>query len=203
MIFWAYRVVWSVASWIWCIYDVPLRCNSIFYSKIHFVVGGHLGFWKGSFLTLHLSVRCPVEAPCQIWLESDQRFGRYSDLCKFQNGGRRPSWIMDFEILRPPACSGCRVNATYQIWCKSDEPFRSYSFFGKFQFFVGGHLGFWKITFLCIPLCGRRQGEARHTKFGKNQSNGSEVIEVFVNFKIAAPPYWIPLFSNFLDVFLF
>ena len=41
------------------------------------------------------------------------------------------------------------------------------------------------------------------TKFGENQSKGSEVIQVFVNFIIAAPPSWIPLFSNFLPIFLF
>jgi len=41
------------------------------------------------------------------------------------------------------------------------------------------------------------------TKFGENQSNGSEVIQVFVYFIIAAPPSWIPLFSNFWPIFSF
>jgi hypothetical protein len=34
-------------------------------------------------------------------------------------------------------------------------------------------------------------------KFCENRTDGSEVIQVFVNFKIAVPPSWIPLFSNF------
>jgi len=55
---------------IWCIQDEPLRCNSIF-SKIHFVVGGHLGFWKMAASTRPVSGRCHDEALCQIWWESD------------------------------------------------------------------------------------------------------------------------------------
>ncbi|MFZ0436420.1 MAG: hypothetical protein WAL87_10690, partial [Chthoniobacterales bacterium] len=34
-------------------------------------------------------------------------------------------------------------------------------------------------------------------KFCENRTDGSEVIQVFVNFKIAVPPSWIPLFLNF------
>jgi hypothetical protein len=34
-------------------------------------------------------------------------------------------------------------------------------------------------------------------KFRENRTGGSEVIQVFVNYKIAAPPSWIPLFLNF------
>mgnify|MGYP006374771529 FL=1 len=34
-------------------------------------------------------------------------------------------------------------------------------------------------------------------KFCENRTDGSEVIQVFVNYKTAAPPSWIPLFLNF------
>ena len=34
-------------------------------------------------------------------------------------------------------------------------------------------------------------------KFRENRTYGLEVIQVFVNYKIAAPPSWIPLFLNF------
>ena len=34
-------------------------------------------------------------------------------------------------------------------------------------------------------------------KFCENRTDGSEVIQDFVNLKIAVPPSWIPLFSNF------
>ena len=85
--------------------DVLFSSNSTF-SKINVFVGGHLGFWKGSFLTFPLSGRYPVEAPYQIWRESNQRFGRYSDFCKFQNGGRR-QWRSKV-VLRP--------GATYISW---------------------------------------------------------------------------------------
>jgi len=125
-----------------------------------FFVGGHLGFKKNGGLTYPVSGRCQDEALCQIWWESDYRFGSYSSFCKFQYGGRRPSWIMNFDILRPQACSGCEVDDTYQIWCIWDEPFWSYSFFSKFQFFVGGHLGFWKLTVLSLTLSVWHQREA-------------------------------------------
>ena len=41
------------------------------------------------------------------------------------------------------------------------------------------------------------------TKFGENRSNGSEVVHVFVNLIIAAPPSSIPLFSNCWPILLF
>ena len=34
-------------------------------------------------------------------------------------------------------------------------------------------------------------------KFCQNRTDDSEVIQVFVNFKIASPPSWIPLYLNF------
>ena len=34
-------------------------------------------------------------------------------------------------------------------------------------------------------------------KLYENRTTGLEVIQVFVNLKIAPPPSWIPLFSNF------
>ena len=40
-------------------------------------------------------------------------------------------------------------------------------------------------------------------KFRENRTYGSEVIQVLVNYKIAAPPSWIPLFSNFWPIFSF
>ena len=98
----------------------------------------------------------------------------------------------------------CILDAMYQIWCKSDEPFWSYPVFGKFKIFVGGHLGFWKMTSLGLPLSGRHQGEAphqiwwesvetfwRYSSFCKFQNCGAEVLS------------WIPLFSNCLPIFSF
>jgi len=111
-------------------------------------------------LILPVSGRCQGEAPCQIWWESDERFGSYSSFSKFQNGGRRPSLITNFDILRPQSRSECEADNTYQIWCIQDEHFRCYSIFSKFQFFVGGHLGFWKITVLGLTLSVGHQGEA-------------------------------------------
>jgi len=136
--------------------DIQFLVNSQFF------VGGHLGFCKMAVLTLPVSRLCHVEAPCQIWWESDERFESYSSFCKFQYGGRRPCWIINFDILGPQACSGCEADDTYQIWCIYDEPFRSYPIFSKFQFFVGGHLGFWKITVLSPTLSVWHQGEAPH-----------------------------------------
>ena len=40
-------------------------------------------------------------------------------------------------------------------------------------------------------------------KFCENRTDGSEVIQIFVIFKIAAPPSWIPLFLNFWSILLF
>ena len=40
-------------------------------------------------------------------------------------------------------------------------------------------------------------------KFCENRTDGSEVIQIFVIFKIAAPPSWIPLFLNFWSIWLF
>ena len=40
-------------------------------------------------------------------------------------------------------------------------------------------------------------------KFRENRTYGLEVIQVFVNYKIAAPPSWIPLFLNFRSILLF
>ena len=39
-------------------------------------------------------------------------------------------------------------------------------------------------------------------KFCGNRTDGSEVIQVFVNNKIASPPSWNPLFSNFRPTIL-
>ena len=64
--------------------------------------------------------------------------------CKFQYGGRRPSWIMNFDILGPQTCSWCEVDDTYQSWCIWDETFRSYSIFNKFQFSSAAILDFEK-----------------------------------------------------------
>ena len=41
-----------------------------------------------------------------------------------------------------------------------------------------------------------------HLKFCGNRTDGSEVIQVFVNNKIASPPSWNPLFSNFRPTIL-
>ena len=55
------------------------------YDAIHFFIvkftlslAAILDYEKISYLTLLLSGRCLAEAPCQIWRESDQRFGSYS-----------------------------------------------------------------------------------------------------------------------------
>ena len=40
-------------------------------------------------------------------------------------------------------------------------------------------------------------------KFHGNRTIGFEVIQVFVNLQIAAPPSWIPLFSNVWPIFSF
>ena len=40
-------------------------------------------------------------------------------------------------------------------------------------------------------------------KFRENRTYSLEVIQVFVNYKIAAPPSWIPLFLNFWSILLF
>ena len=45
----------------------------------------------------------------------DEQLRSYSIFCKFQNYGGRPSWITNFEILGPPACSGCGVDDAHQI----------------------------------------------------------------------------------------
>ena len=37
--------------------------------------------------------------------------------CKLQYGGRRPSWIVNFDILGLKVCSGWKVDDKYQIWC--------------------------------------------------------------------------------------
>ena len=45
--------------------------------------------------------------PNVAWI---RKFWSYSGFCKFQNGGRRPSWFTNFEILRPQ--TGCRAGGT-------------------------------------------------------------------------------------------
>ena len=144
---------------IWCTYDEPFRSYSIS-SRFSFFVGGHLEFWKIVVLALLLSGQCQGETPCQIWWESDERRGSNSSFCKLLNFGRRPSWIMNFEILGPQACFGWEVDGTHQIWYIQDEPFWSNSIFSKCRFFVSGHLGFWKMALLTLLVSGRCQGEA-------------------------------------------
>ena len=115
----------------------------------------------------------------------ENRTNGSSSFSKFQDGGRRPSWIMNFAILRAHASSECGVDDTCQIWCIQVEPFRSYSNFSKFRFFVDGHLGLKKMAvwpFRCLEGVKTKL----HAKFGENRTNGSGVIQVFANFKMAA-----------------
>ena len=117
-----------------------------FIIKFQFFVGGHLGFRKIAFLAFPVSGRCQDEAPCQIWWKSDWRFWSYSIFSKFQNGGRRPSWIMNFTILRPRASPGRSrwyIPNLVHIGRNVSTLF-NFFFYSKFQFFVGGHLWFWK-----------------------------------------------------------
>jgi len=146
-------------------------------------------------LTLLLSRGCQGEAPYQIWWESDRRFRSYSSFCKFQYGGRRPSWIRNFTILGPQACSVCGVDDTCQFWCIQDEAFQSYSILSKFQFFVGGHLGFRKWRFWHFCCLGGVKAKL-HTKFGENRTDGSGVILVFCKFQYGGRrPSWIRNFT--------
>ena len=75
-------------------------------------------------------------------------------------------------------------------------------FLVNFSFLLAAIFDFEKWRFRPIRCLGGVKAKL-HTKFGENQSNGSDVIQLFVNFKIAAPPSWIPLFSNFWPIFSF
>jgi len=81
---------------IWYLWAEPFRSYSIF-SKFQFFVGGHLGFWKITVLSLPLSVSHQGEAPYQIWWESVQRFWSYSSFCEFLNCGAA---ILDSVIFK-------------------------------------------------------------------------------------------------------
>ena len=52
------------------------------------------------------------------------------------------------------------------------------------------------------PQCLRATKVKLQLKFCGNRTDGSEVIQVFVNNKIASPPSWNPLFSNFRPTIL-
>ena len=80
--------------------------------------------------------------------------------------------------------------------------FEVINFFLNFSFSSAAILDFEKLHFCAFHSVDGVKTKL-HTKFGEDQSHDSEVIEVLVNFKIAAPPSWIPLFSNFWHVFLF
>ena len=157
-----------------------------FLVNYRFFVGGHLGFWKMAVLTLPVPGRCEDEALCQIWWESDERFGSYSSFYKFQYGGRRPYWITNFDIFGHQACSGSEADDKYQIWCKSDEPFRSYSIFSKFQFFVGGHLGFWKNCGFDNSCVWAGSGRSSMPNLVRIRWTVRELFKFFANFKMAA-----------------
>ena len=68
-----------------------------FLVNFSFFVGGHLGFWKVTVLSLTLYVCHQGEAPYQIWWESVQRFWSYSSFRKFINCGAA---ILDSVILK-------------------------------------------------------------------------------------------------------
>jgi len=82
-----------------------------------------MAFWSLRCLGLW---GCQDEAPCQIWWNSDERFGNYSSFSKFQNGGRQPSclllllqisWfpVVDFLQLRRWCCVSNLVKIGFAV----------------------------------------------------------------------------------------
>ena len=61
-----------------------------------------------------------------------------------------------------------------------------FNFFGKFRFSVGGHFAFRKMVILALVVFSGSGKTKVLAKFGENRTSGSGVIQVFVNFKMAA-----------------
>ena len=118
---------------IWCIEDEPFRSYSIF-SKFQFFVGGHLGFWKITVLSLLLSVWRQCEAPYQTWWESIQRFWSYSSFCKFLNSGAAILDSVFFQIYGLLSHFVSPFIHWNEIWCMELERFRSCGVLSIFQF---------------------------------------------------------------------
>ena len=84
----------------------------------------------------------------KIWWQSVKPFPSYCVFSVFQNGGRRPSWILKFKLLMKFSYWGSIENDSCQIWSISDMLFQRYCHICKFPSEAGGHLGFCKISIL-------------------------------------------------------
>ena len=127
----------------WSISDKPFQryCHIC---KFQLEAGGHLGFFKISFLTPKSCPGCRDEPWVKIWWQSVKPFPSYCVFSVFQNGGRRPSWILKFKLLMKFSYWGSIENDSCQIWSISDKPFQRYCHICKFPSEAGGHLGFRK-----------------------------------------------------------
>jgi hypothetical protein len=80
--------------------------------------------------------------------------------------------------------------------------FRDIQLLVKFVISSAAILNFEKCHFGASP-CMRDAKIKLQLKICENRTDGSKVIQIFVIFKIAAPPSWIPLFLNFWSILLF
>jgi len=91
-------------------------------------------------------------------------------------------------------CAKYGANRTYR--------YDAIQFLVKFTLSSAAILDFEKFHFGATQCLGGSKMKLQ-LKFYGNRTTGFEVIQVFVNLNIAAPPSWIPLFSNFWPIFSF
>ena len=97
----------------------------------------------------------------------------------------------------------CRVDAVYQIWCISDYRFEVIHIFVISVSRQRSSLTLKNSVFEPTTYCLDGFKAKLRNKFGEISLMVLKFYQVFLNFKIAAPPYWILFFFlQFLAYFL-